>query len=229
MLCLICLSVSPPLSICVSFRCCCCCLLVSLESANDSMKVSLLREAFGSAAVSAPTLGTRRTLMAFALGFAITALLMCAIVVMTFLKSNVAAGIMALVSLSLMSLLAFFLAWRGVTQLVMRQAVLQAEINFKEFQPNVIVAPAYGAVVALQMDVPKVPLVSGWMTETERRDRQREETDREKRQTERRDRQREETDRERERNKAAEGSSLISCILHSLSLPACEGDRATGR
>ncbi|XP_026194037.1 uncharacterized protein LOC34623600 [Cyclospora cayetanensis] len=73
--------------------------------------------------------------------------------------ANFLAGIMALSAFILICLLAFFLAWRGVTQLVMRHAVLQAESAFNSFKPNVIVAPAYGAVVALQMDIPKVPLV----------------------------------------------------------------------
>lgn len=54
----------------------------------------------------------------------------------------------------------YWVAGRGVTHYMMKQARTIAEKKFKDFKPNVIVAETFGAVVALSMDVPKVALVS---------------------------------------------------------------------
>ncbi|KAL8272064.1 hypothetical protein Esti_003999 [Eimeria stiedai] len=130
-----------------------------MEASHDRKKVALLEEVFGKESVKAPPLGARRTVALFGGAFVLTAVLMVVLVCMAFVKGTFMTGIVALCSLSLVSLLAFFLAWRGVTQLIVRQAVMHAEVAFKTFKPNVIVAPAYGAVVAFQMDCPKLPLV----------------------------------------------------------------------
>lgn len=53
-----------------------------------------------------------------------------------------------------------------MTQFLFHQSVKIAERKFREMRPNVIVGSNYGAVVALSMNVPKVPMVSsksGWL------------------------------------------------------------------
>lgn len=56
--------------------------------------------------------------------------------------------------------LAYWLGGKGATHYMFLKAVRIAEKKFKEQGPNVIVATSFGAVVALSMDVPKVPMVS---------------------------------------------------------------------
>lgn len=53
----------------------------------------------------------------------------------------------------------FVLAGRGVTHVLLKQAVAAAEETFEKFRPNLIVASSFGAVVCFQMDKPKLPLV----------------------------------------------------------------------
>lgn len=125
----------------------------------DKQKMAILESILGKEQVICPELGAKRTLTLFAMGFGLLILLMFTVVILTFWKSNMVAGVASVLALALVGVLVFFLAGRGVTHLLVRQAAFHAELAFKKFRPNVIVASSLGAVVALQMDTPKVPLV----------------------------------------------------------------------
>lgn len=53
----------------------------------------------------------------------------------------------------------YLVGGRGVTQFLFHQSIKIAERKFREMRPNVIVGSNYGAVVALAMDMPRVPMV----------------------------------------------------------------------
>lgn len=48
---------------------------------------------------------------------------------------------------------------RGLSVLLLRSSVRIATEAFHNFRPQIIVASAFGAVVAFHMDIPKLPLV----------------------------------------------------------------------
>lgn len=56
-------------------------------------------------------------------------------------------------------MLTYWLGGKGATHYMWLKAVRIAEKKFKEQRTNVIVGTSFGAVVALSMDVPKVPMV----------------------------------------------------------------------
>lgn len=58
-----------------------------------------------------------------------------------------------------MLLLSYWFGGKAATHYMWRKAIRIAEKKFREQRSNLIVATSFGSVVALSMDVPKVPMV----------------------------------------------------------------------
>ncbi|KAL8435298.1 hypothetical protein Efla_002553 [Eimeria flavescens] len=133
--------------------------LHELDSAPGSEKQRLLEKAVGKQRVKAPNLKTRQSIMMFVLGFLVLAVCL--------ISGCIAAAVLArwyvglalfLVSVLLLSL-TYWLGGRAATHFMWLKAVRLAEKKFKEQRSNVIVGTSFGAVVALSMNVPKVPML----------------------------------------------------------------------
>ncbi|PFH36034.1 hypothetical protein BESB_056850 [Besnoitia besnoiti] len=133
--------------------------LHELQAFPDATTETLMSEAFGKDRVIVPKFQSKRIMTWFTLAFALLLLLMFAAVVVAFANKSSGAGFLSLTAMIIVAVIVFVLAGRAVTRLMLRQAVASAEESFKKFRPNVIVASSLGAVVCLQMDIPKLPLL----------------------------------------------------------------------
>ncbi|PHJ21615.1 transmembrane protein [Cystoisospora suis] len=133
--------------------------LHELDAFPNKVKQELVEECVGQANVVVPEFHTKRTLTAFVLAFALLLFIMFGAVLAAFINKSTAAGFLSLIATIAVATITFVLAGRGVTHVLLKQAVAAAEATFEKFRPNLIVASSYGAVVCFQMDKPKLPLL----------------------------------------------------------------------
>ncbi|PFH36033.1 hypothetical protein BESB_056840 [Besnoitia besnoiti] len=133
--------------------------LHGLEGARGSDKEKMLEKVFGKQACKNVNLKTRQTIMLFTLLFTLVVLLVVCACVACFIWLKWYIGLVVSLIAVLLLVAGYWIAGRGVTQYMMKQARTLAEKKFKDYKPNVIVAETFGAVVALSMDVPKVALL----------------------------------------------------------------------
>lgn len=133
--------------------------LQGFEGFSPKVDKHILVDAVGAENVLVPDLHTKRTIIVFALVAVVLVLLMGGAVLAAFITKSFVSGLLSLLGMILVGLICFVLGGRGVTHLVLKQAVASADTAFAAFRPNVIVASAFGAVVCFQMDIPKVPLL----------------------------------------------------------------------
>eukprot|EP00921_Rhytidocystis_pertsovi_P014805 GHVQ01023797.1.p1 GENE.GHVQ01023797.1~~GHVQ01023797.1.p1 ORF type:complete len:156 (-),score=9.21 GHVQ01023797.1:49-516(-) len=129
------------------------------NSAHNARVTRWLSEKFPDGQVVAPNLQTRRTSVLFSAGFMFFVLALVSLCCVTGIYWKWWAGVLLFIATAVVSMGIYALAGRGVTHVMQRRAVSIAEKSFKEFRPNLIVASAFGAVVAVSMDIPKLPMV----------------------------------------------------------------------
>ncbi|KAF8819310.1 hypothetical protein IE077_001204 [Cardiosporidium cionae] len=60
---------------------------------------------------------------------------------------------------AILSACLYLLAGRGATHIMLKRSITIAEKAFKSSRSNIIVATSFGAITALQMDIPKCPML----------------------------------------------------------------------
>lgn len=133
--------------------------LHGLEGAPGTQKHKLLEKAFGRSRVKAPNLKTRQAILVFSIAFILLLALVVCGTCLSFIYAKWYIGMVVVVLALALIGAAYLIAGRGATHLMMKQAVSIAERTFHEFRPNVIVASSFGTVAALNMDVPKCPML----------------------------------------------------------------------
>ncbi|EPR61385.1 putative transmembrane protein [Toxoplasma gondii TgCatPRC2] len=133
--------------------------LHGLEGGRGSEKEKMLEKVFGKQDVKAVNLKTRQTIMLFTGLFTLLAVLFICGFVACFVLLKWYIGLLVTLLGILVLAGGYWVAGRVVTQYMVKQAKRLAEKKFKEFRPNVIVAETFGAVVALNMNVPKVAMI----------------------------------------------------------------------
>lgn len=133
--------------------------LHGLEGSRASEKEKMLEKVLGKPSVKAVNLKTRQTIMLFTTIFTVSAiLLICAVIACSVLLKWYCGVAAFVLSVGLLGG-GYWIGGRSVTQFMVKQGRVLAQKRFAEFRPNVIVAEAFGAVVALSMEVPKVSLL----------------------------------------------------------------------
>lgn len=133
--------------------------LHELDSAPGSEKQRLLEKALGKQRVKAPNLKTRQSIMMFVLLFLILAICLVSSCIASAVLAKWYVGLAVFLGSVVVLILAYWLGGKGATHYMWLKAVRIAEKKFKEQRTNVIVGTSFGAVVALSMDVPKVPML----------------------------------------------------------------------
>ncbi|OEH76645.1 hypothetical protein cyc_03393 [Cyclospora cayetanensis] len=133
--------------------------LHELDSAPGSDKQRLLEKAIGKQRVKAPNLKTRQTIMMFVLIFVVVAIILLSACIAAAVLAKWYVGLSVFLGAMALLVLLYWLGGKGATHFMWMKAVRIAEKKFKEQRSNVIVATSFGAVVALSMDVPKVPML----------------------------------------------------------------------
>ncbi|EPR61386.1 putative transmembrane protein [Toxoplasma gondii TgCatPRC2] len=133
--------------------------LHELRAFPDPNIQHMLEECVGKENLIIPKFKSKRIMTWFGICFGVLLLVLIGAVVTAFVNNSMMTGILSLVATLVVSGIVFSLAGRAVTSLMVKQAVTSAEEAFKESKPNVIVASSLGAVVCLQMDIPKLPVL----------------------------------------------------------------------
>ncbi|CDJ61968.1 hypothetical protein, conserved, partial [Eimeria maxima] len=132
--------------------------LHELDSAPGSEKQRLLEKALGKQRVKAPNLKTRQTIMVFVLIFLVLTICLLSTVIAAAVLAKWYVGLCVFLAAGLVLLLTYWFGGKAATRYMWRKAIRIAERKFREQRSNVIVATSFGSVVALSMDVPKVPM-----------------------------------------------------------------------
>ncbi|KAL8436944.1 hypothetical protein ACSSS7_001308 [Eimeria intestinalis] len=133
--------------------------LHELDSAPGSEKQRLLEKAVGKQRIKAPNLKTRQSIMMFVLLFLVLALGLFGSCIAAFVLAKWYVSLAVFFTAAGVLALTYWLGGKGATHYMWLKAVKIAEKKFKEQRTNVIVGTSFGAVVALSMDVPKVPML----------------------------------------------------------------------
>ncbi|CBZ52193.1 hypothetical protein NCLIV_019820 [Neospora caninum Liverpool] len=133
--------------------------LHELKAFPDTSTQRMLEECCGKDNLIVPKFQSKRIMTWFCIAFGVLLLVMLGAVVTAFINNSMVAGLLSLSAMLTVGVIVFTLAGRAVTSLMVKQAVTSAEAAFKQSKPNVIVASSLGAVVCLQMDIPKLPLL----------------------------------------------------------------------
>ncbi|KAL8448966.1 hypothetical protein Emed_003318 [Eimeria media] len=133
--------------------------LHELDSAPGSEKQRLLEKAVGKQRIKAPNLKTRQSIMMFVLLFLVLALCLGSSCIAAFVLARWYVSFAVFLASVALLALTYWLGGKGATHYMWLKAVKIAEKKFKEQRTNVIVGTSFGAVVALSMDVPKVPML----------------------------------------------------------------------
>eukprot|EP00921_Rhytidocystis_pertsovi_P022269 GHVQ01035615.1.p1 GENE.GHVQ01035615.1~~GHVQ01035615.1.p1 ORF type:complete len:276 (-),score=37.90 GHVQ01035615.1:112-939(-) len=133
--------------------------LHGLEGGPGNRKQKMLENALGQRNVSSPNLGTRLWMATCTIGFGViclafvTAIVLCSIYTHWSIATGVGVGLVILV------LILYYVGGRVLTRFMLSRAVAVGQRRFQEFRPNVIVCSSFGAVVLLNMNIPKLPLL----------------------------------------------------------------------
>ncbi|KEP63394.1 UNVERIFIED_CONTAM: hypothetical protein HHA_304490 [Hammondia hammondi] len=133
--------------------------LHELRAFPDPNIQHMLEECVGKGNLIIPKFKSKRIMTWFGICFGVLLLVLIGAVVTAFVNNSMMTGILSLLATLVVSGIVFSLAGRAVTSLMVKQAVTSAEAAFKESKPNVIVASSLGAVVCVQMDIPKLPVL----------------------------------------------------------------------
>ncbi|CDI78749.1 hypothetical protein, conserved [Eimeria acervulina] len=137
--------------------------LHELDSAPGSEKQRLLEKALGKQRVKAPNLKTRQTIMVFVLIFLVLSICLLSSVIAAAVLAKWYVGLGVFLASAVVLLLSYWFGGKAATHYMWRKAIRIAEKKFREQRSNLIVATSFGSVVALSMDVPKVPMYARFM------------------------------------------------------------------
>ncbi|CDJ69508.1 hypothetical protein, conserved [Eimeria necatrix] len=133
--------------------------LHELDSAPGSEKQRLLEKALGKQRVKAPNLKTRQTIMMFVLGFLVLAICLLSGIIAAAVLAKWYIGLCVLLGSAVVLVITYWFGGKAATHFMWLKAIRIAEKKFREQRSNVIVATSFGSVVALSMDIPKVPML----------------------------------------------------------------------
>lgn len=133
--------------------------LHGLRGTSGSKRYRSLVEVYGKDAVRSPNMKTRRTIILFTIGYILFVGALCTASAMSFVHWTIFESVVTTILCILFGCLVYILVGRGMTHQMVKRATRIAEKEFHSFRPNVIVASSFGAIVAFNMEVPRVSLV----------------------------------------------------------------------
>ncbi|PFH38093.1 hypothetical protein BESB_004340 [Besnoitia besnoiti] len=119
----------------------------------------LIQRSVGRGKFMAPDLKSRKLLFLYTVAFAVFIVMqfVCTVLFWLYL-SRLYASLLTGTAIVL-CVTAYCLGGRGLSTLILRTALREATEAFRRFRPQVIAASSFGAVVALHMDIPKMPMI----------------------------------------------------------------------
>eukprot|EP00382_Lankesteria_abbotti_P002645 CAMPEP_0113850464 /NCGR_PEP_ID=MMETSP0372-20130328/3899_1 /TAXON_ID=340204 /ORGANISM="Lankesteria abbotti" /LENGTH=248 /DNA_ID=CAMNT_0000820765 /DNA_START=79 /DNA_END=822 /DNA_ORIENTATION=- /assembly_acc=CAM_ASM_000359 len=133
--------------------------LHGLWSGPNNRKKLMLDEVYGAENVTAPNMRTKLGVSCGIFGYLLFCLALVSASVCLFLYDAFWGALVTTFLSIAISLLVLVFGGRGWSAAMTKRCALAAQHEIERFRPNVVVASSYGAVVALSMGNPKLPML----------------------------------------------------------------------
>ncbi|CBZ56124.1 conserved hypothetical protein [Neospora caninum Liverpool] len=133
--------------------------LHGMDGGPAGSKQRLLQRAVGRSNFLAPDLKSRKILLLYTIAFGCFIVLAISIIVVFWIFITSIHAAMFTIAAVIATCVGYYVSGRWLSSLILSTAVREASEAFHTYRPHVVVASAFGAVVAFHMDVPKMPLL----------------------------------------------------------------------